>query len=648
MRCKFDYNGGVIMKENKSTILDRDFFKDIQPVGNIVFGERCVKKGNGYETCIHIYEFPESAYSFWFEDFITSDNAMVTVDISDYDIEEAKSHINSAMNEDNFIMSNAQTAIDAQDASNSYSNLATLYNDISTAGEVLKKVHIRIFVCGETLQELEINTSHIVTRLESIGYRVGVYLNEQDCEYQSRFLSYSEQDNLYNHRAGHPIPAISIAGGYPYNYVSLNDPLGQYLGYVDNGGAITFDLFHNDAILHQINRYRLCYDGFIVGKKGSGKSTLLKKLVLSRAIMGDFVRGIAVSNEFDELVMSLGGKMIPMDGNGGKINLLEVMKTGEDERTNFTAHLSKLNTIYQFLSPESDSSERTEFENLCRELYLQHGINADMGHKVTGLPTTQYPTFTDLLYLVRNELYDDFDSKKVKEHITSSKVERLEKIELVVNDIVTNYGYIFDGYTSFPNISQEQIVFFDIRNLTSLKPEILNAQMFNILSLYWSTMLDVGLPQKTKWDSSKHTTEEFSSILHTMLIIDEAHILIKSGNVQILKFLEKFERETRKYFTGLLMATQSMRDLVPESASAEFLDELKILFELTQYKFIMQQDSSSVALLRSIFGSNLSESDYEGIPRFSQGECILFDGIQSIRMRVDCNAEELSLFNGGA
>ena len=91
-----------------------------------------------------------------------------------------------------------------------------------------------------------------------------------------------------------------------------------------------------------------------------------------------------------------------------------------------------------------------------------------------------------------------------------------------------------------------------------------------------------------------------------------------------------------------------MRDLVPESASAEFLDELKILFELTQYKFIMQQDSSSVALLRSIFGSNLSESDYEGIPRFSQGECILFDGIQSIRMRVDCNAEELSLFNGGA
>lgn len=632
----------------EAVTLDRDFFRQIQPVGNIRFHERHASLGAGFRTCVHVYAFPVFAYDFWCEDFVF-DNTVCTVDVSNYDPAEARRHIEKAMQEDGFNVMNSPAHLDAADAGNSYSALETLYNQISNDGEILKLIHIRIFISAKTLTELENSTARIVTDLEARGYRVGVYLNEAEYEYRSSYLSYGQQLLLPNKPAGHPLPAYSLAGGYPFNYVSKSDPLGTYLGYVPGGGTVIFDPCHNDVISESAARHRLCYDMFIAGKKGSGKSTLLKKLLLSRVILGDNIRGIAVSNEFDKLIGEIGGVMIPMDGTAGILNLLEIMPSGENDNVNFTSHLSKLNMVYGYLAPDSDSAERTEFENLCRELYVRFGIFSPSGSsRCTGRQPEEYPIFSDLLALVREQLYEDFRSKTVRKNLTAGRVHRLERIELTVSDVVGSYGHLFNGHTSFPNISDEQTVFFDIRNLTSLKSEIFNVQMFNILSLFWSTMLDKGLPEKMKWDSSGHTIEDFMDVVHTILIIDEAHLLLNSGTVEILDYMNSFLRETRKYFTALWYATQQLRDVIPESASAEFLDKLKTLFELTQYKFILQQDSSGVPLIRSIFKSGITDADYASIPRFQQGECILHDGVSSLRFLVDVNSEELSLFAGGA
>lgn len=633
----------------KETVkLDREFFRKIQPVGNVKFGERHVLLGSGYQACIHIYAFPVYAYSFWCEDF-TYDNTICTMDISNYDSDSARKHIEKAMAEDGYNFNNSHSHTDAADAGSSYAALEELYNEISTAGEILKLIHIRIYVGGKTFQDLENNTSHIITDLESRGYRVGVYLNEAEYEYKSLYLSSAQQLRLPNKLEGHPIPAGSLAGGYPYNYVSKSDPLGMYLGYVPAGGTVIFDPCHNDVITGSAARYRLCYDMMIAGKKGSGKSTLLKKLLLSRAILGDNIRGIAVSNEFDNLTAVLGGTMIPMDGSCGVLNLLEIQPTSDDNNVNFTAHLSKLNMIYRYLSPEADSAERNEFEKLCRELYISFGIFSVSGNVIcTGRKSTDYPIFSDLLELVKTQLYSDIENRIVRDNLTVGRVQRLERIELVVSDIVNNYGHLFNAHTAFPNVSDQQIVFFDIRNLTSLKREIFNVQMFNILSLFWGTMLEKGAPQKNKWDTSNHTIDEWMEIVRTILIIDEAHLLFNSGTVEILDYMISFLRETRKYFTALWYATQQLRDVVPESASAEFMDKLKTLFELTQYKFIMQQDSSSIPLARSIFKTTITDADYTAIPQFRQGECLLHDGVDCIRFLVDVNSEELSMFHGGA
>lgn len=102
--------------------------------------------------------------------------------------------------------------------------------------------------------------------------------------------------------------------------------------------------------------------------------------------------------------------------------------------------------------------------------------------------------------------------------------------------------------------------------------------------------------------------------------------LTQKESAHALRFLIKFSREDRKYFAGLLYASHSIRDFVPDGSSQEMVDEIKVLFELTQYKFIMQQDNNSLDMLRKVFAGQLSESEIAAIPHLPTGDVILSIG----------------------
>src|SRR5699024_8863053 len=104
----------------------------------------------------------------------------------------------------------------------------------------------------------------------------------------------------------------------------------------------------------------------------------------------------------------------------------------------------------------------------------------------------------------------------------------------------------------------------------------------------------------------------------------------------------------RKYFGGLLFASQSIRDFVPDHSDSETVTKIRTLFELTQYKFIMQQDSNTLDSLRVIFEGQVSESELGRIPLFQQGDCLLsINGVAYIMFGVEASDEELALFRGG-
>lgn len=621
----------------------------IQPQGGINFKANYVRLGDGYMSCVHVYKYQSLVTDFWLEKLMSIENAIVTIDIATASKRQIIEDINKSMAEQNTRFVNAKDNVDRINARDSYLELDELYNQI-TKGEIMKRVHLRAYVKGKTLEELEINVRNVLEELESYNFRGAVFLNEQEWEWESLFTSYSNQLDYANKRKGKEIPSTTLAGGYPFHYTFLNDEYGTYYGTTDTNGSVIFDLFHRD-------KNRKFYNALMIGKMGSGKSTLLKKTVLDNAIKGHKIRILDVTGEFAEVVNTLNGKQIALDGSEGIINPLQVFKTvtNEDGSTNevlsFTQHLSKMSVFYNFINPSSDRNEATEFETLLRQLYVERGMwsdNPDDVIEITKFKANEYPIFSDLLDLVRRELYSDYDNRKRHENIGKERETRLANIELSLKNLVENYGNIFNGVSSIDDFDDELVVSFPLRNLTNLKAEIYQAQVFNIMNMLWDGMIVNGSNQFKEFNRGNL---KFGDATRFLIVIDEAHHLINTRDISqpAVLYLERFMREARKYFGGIFFVSHVISDFVPSGSNSENAENVKKLFQLTQYKFIGEQDAESMPTIQSVFDGQLTESEVKIIPTLETGKVVLcISGLKNLLFEVDVSKTELSIFGGGA
>ncbi|TGY43067.1 VirB4 family type IV secretion system protein [Clostridium perfringens] len=619
------------------------FFNKIQPVGGIKFNPRSIVKGDGYEACLRIYDFPTSVNEFWLGKLIDIKDVTVTIDVETEDRSKALQSLNSAISENVDRANSLKNNIDIIEANNATSILMGLVNDITSRDEVIKLVTIRYYLSAKTEIELEEKIKQVLTKLEGLGYRGAVFLNEQEYEWKSLFLSAGEQKYLRNKRSGHPVPSISLGAGYLFHYVELNDPTGMFMGTSITGGNVIFDLFTK-------NEQRKSYNALAIGVMGSGKSTLLKKLSNNNAIVNNTLRILDITGEFKDLVNELEGKIVALDGSNGMINPLQIFATMINENTNevqveqsYMQHMSKVSMIYNFLSPEATQEEIREFERLLHDFYIIYGIERE---KATSYKAEEYPTLSEFLNYIKGVFYEDEEKASIRKNLSDFRKKRLESIMLTIDNAIRNYGKLFDGHSSIEDLTKEQIVSFEIRTLTGVDKRIFNAQIFNVLSMLWNNALTQGLPEKKAFDEGKKTVEEAKKYL---LLLDESHRIINSNNILAVDYLINFEREARKYFGGLIFATQSIRDVVPDVSNSEVFEKIRTLFELTQYKFIMQQDNNTKGVLSEIFSGQLTDTEINAIPNFSTGDCILvINGDKNIRFNIEISDREKYLFKGGA
>ena len=100
-----------------------------------------------------------------------------------------------------------------------------------------------------------------------------------------------------------------------------------------------------------------------------------------------------------------------------------------------------------------------------------------------------------------------------------------------------------------------------------------------------------------------------NSFLSEIDVYKRQHRIINSNNPTAVEYLIGFQREARKYFGGLIFATQSRRDIAPSNLNNEMFEKIKTMFDLTQSKFIMQQDSNALDTLSNVFNGQLSDSE---------------------------------------
>lgn len=171
------------------------------------------------------------------------------------------------------------------------------------------------------------------------------------------------------------------------------------------------------------------------------------------------------------------------------------------------------------------------------------------------------------------------------------------------------------------------------------------AQMTSLMALCWDNMVTNGKVMKEKYESGKIRIED---VVDFLILVDESHRWVNTKFEVILDMIITYMREARKYFGGICLASQSIRDYVPEGTSDVALNKLKTLFELTQYKFIMHQDSNATDLLRNVFNGILTESQIRKIPKLEMGDAIVnLSSAQTMEVHIQITEEEKEIFKGG-
>ena len=620
-----------------------DLLEYIQPQGGIKFSIDYARTGTGYETCIQIYQFPTYIYSHWLSDICYFEGAITTIDIHTENEEDALQNISKSMKEYRGRSGSEKNDTGVSDAVNAYSDLSRLYESVKRMSRTLKSVIVRIYFSAKTKAELEKRQAEILNKLDE--YKGSIMLNEQKYEYQAMFLPYKKQQELPNARLGIPILDEAIAAGDPFHFASLSDPNGLYLGSTSCGGSVMFNPFFKSSV-------RTYYNTLILGNMGSGKSTLLKKLSYHSFLLGDYVRLFDVVGELRYMADVCGWTTINLDGTDGIYNMFQILKVDEDEGICWSRHTAKLALIYEILSQEHNPQEIISFNKCVKNMYNRIGILPDeikYDDKITGYSPEEYPTMSDFISHIELEMEEIIRKKpdtKAEEKLLVDEVVRLSNIKRVFVDVRDNYGKMLDGHTSIDNIMDTQGVVFNIENIASLPAHIANTILYETLSMCWDNCTRNGLIMKQLYEEGKIGIDE---VVHFLITFDEAHKIMNTRFPVALQQLTDMQREMRKVFGGLCLATQSISECIPEGSSEDSVRLIKDLFSFSNYKFIGKQDESLKQTLKNAFGSALNDNEYNRIPVLGQGNFILsIQGDRNIEFKVYASDDELNMFRGGA
>ena len=629
---------------NKSELVERYGYnpyliKAIQPMGGIkLSNEDYIRTGEGYSTCLYVYDYPKVVDRHWLSTLSNNRGTITTIDVQTVDTYNVKKELRQSIAEYKGRERTAKNSIEAMEAEGKRIDLAQLAHEVTAYGEVIKRITTRVFVAESSYDRLMQTVNYYKDNVfESNEFQVAINLNEMKYEWTSMFKSAKMQAaDFYSRRSGKTMPATTLGGGDAFHFTALNDKYGSDIGHtLSNGsdGRVLFDLF-------DVSGKRTSYNFIVTGMMGSGKSTLLKKLFRDRAARGDYVRVIDVTGEFSELAYSMGGKVIWLDGKHGCLNPLQINKAGDTDVESFSLHISKMTTMYRFLAPEASHTERLIFENLLRMLYEKYQLTPETAkiarRSIVDLPAKNYPIMEELLPIIEDvmEKEDNIETKNF-----------LRNINLVIQTLVLNNGNIFNGHTSIDNLVDTQIVVYNIQELSRNKDEIFDAQLFSALSLCWANAVKVGSVMKQMYERKQI---DFVDIKRFLLLIDESHKSINALKPFAVDQVLVYAREGRKYFAGIGLASQSIRDYVPEGTSSDAYNKIKTLFELCQYKFILKQDTNAREMMKQIFADKFTATEIANVSRLERGQAILsINGDKNVSMQIEVTDEELSLFKGG-
>lgn len=626
---------------------DLDFLARIQPQGNLKRHARYLEMGDGYVTCLRVYKYPaHGLMPFWGVPLTNNDATMAVISLGTEDRTEILKQLSRSATEQKIRVSGKAKEIDNVAASGTYMD-QMLMSQISQANEVMKRVYMRIFVYAPTLAELEKRTKRLIR--ENGQFMMARYADEQLSDFESIFIPTMSEQDMLNHPVGVPISARSMSGSYPFNHVKLEDPNGSYYGYTRTSGEVMFDPFQRD-------RHRTRSFFFVTGNAGMGKSTLLKKLNDDVFARGAYIRNFDVSSEYTDQTRDQNGVIIKLDQPENMINPFEVFPTvvnddgTVDEINSFAQHVTKLKNFFKFLSEDANSDDMTMLDSWIQDFYIDQNLwvrnpqqNA-RSMRITGLDHDMYPTLRDfVLYANERQRKAERDPRM---RLTSNMVTSMNRITSTFANIEESKGDMFDGITQFRDLTNEQVVTFNIQGLLAQGKPIFNAQIYSVLTLLSADIIKNGMKLRRQL---KNGTLDMYSIPWYYLNIDEVENIINPKFTFGVEFLASMMEQMRKNFCAITMAAPTIKDLIMNGNSHDpYVLAVQKIFSLFQIRFFFQISDDDLPRLQMALGGSTTTDELQGLTKLEKTEVLMnINGDRNVQFKVEITHDEERRYGGG-
>ena len=495
-----------------------------------------------------------------------------------------------------------------------YESLEQFISELAATQSKVYDFQLHIMITADSKEELDLKKLQVRNYLEAMQLRAIPLRFEQDKVLKSILPIYGKQD--IEDRIGTPMPSPTMAAMYPFIFDSIKDPgLGTLLGVDFSGGVILFNQF-----LYQIKKEnnRNNANMIILGTSGSGKSTAAKILLRSHLRNNHQVVVIDPEGELEDMAHMYKGDFIDLGKGGeyGMINPLEVVLDADEDEikqglgyTVLTRTIQTIKAFLKYYDPTITEDIVNMFSEIVQETYKRFGI--DFNSDFTKFGPNDYPTFKDVYATIRGKILAMPEQTKEK--------DVLEALELKIRPIIKELRFYFDGHTTID--PQSNFVVFNIREIMNADNNIKNALFFNILKYAWGLTLN--------------------SSINTVMMVDEAHVLLSGGNTLGADFLAQIQRRARKYNTGTIMITQQPTDFSDPSV----ITQGKAIFDNASYYLVMGLKKQAVTDLARLI--DLNDSEMESIKQYSQGEALFVCGSRRMRINVIASDEELDSFGSG-
>ena len=473
---------------------------------------------------------------------------------------------------------------------------------------------MHIMINADTKEDLELKKVNVKNYLDAMELRAISLRFNQEKILKSILPIFPSQD--IEERIGTPIPSPTIAAMYPFIFDSIKDPgLSVLLGVDFSGGVILFNQF-----LYQIRKEnnRNNANMIILGTSGSGKSTAAKLLLRSHIRNGCQIVAIDPENELEEIANTFGGDIIDIGKGGdfGLINPLEIIIDADEEEINqglgytvLTRTLQSLKAFMRYYDPSIEEDVLNMFSEVVQDTYKRFGI--DFNTNFTTFTSEDYPTLSDVYATVKGRLMSITEQTREK--------DILQRLEIKIRPLTKELKFYFDGKTTIT--ADSDFLVFNIKEFMNSDTNVRNALFFNILKYAWGLCLD--------------------SDVNTILMVDEAHVLLSNNNEQGADFLGQVQRRARKYNTGTIIITQQPSDFSSEA----IITQGKAIFDNASYYLVMGLRKQAVEDLSRLI--DLNENEKDSIKRYSQGEALFVCGNRRMRINIVATKDELESFGSG-